>query len=149
MDTPPSTRAEAEGDLAERLMRVARLLRRRGAQQLEPWDLSPHQVRALRVVEREDGPRLGRIADELRIAPRSTTDVVDALEGRGLVERYADPADRRASCVRLTDAGAALLRDVRRARATGAEELFAVLDAADRQRLADLLARVEEAADQT
>ena len=31
------------------------------------------------------------LAERLRIAPRSATEVVDALEARGLVERGPDP----------------------------------------------------------
>lgn len=141
--------SQGEHELAERLMRVARLVRRRGAELLEPWDLSPHHARALRVVAHEDGPRLGRVAEVLRIAPRSATDVVDALEQRGLLERFPDPTDRRASCVRVTAAGAELLASIQRVRATDAEELFAVLDDDDRERLAEMLARVERAATPT
>ena len=51
--------------------------------------------------------RPGALAEHLRIAPRSATEVVDDLQERGLVERAPDPADRRATLVRLTEAGAA------------------------------------------
>lgn len=142
--TEPAAGQTTHHELAERLLRVARLVRRRGAELLEPWDLAPHHARALRVIGREDGARLGRLAEALRIAPRSATDVVDALEARGLVERFADPHDRRASCVRLTEDGVRLMASIQRARATDAEELFAVLDDEDRDRLARILDRIEQ-----
>ena len=94
---------EESGELSELLMHAARAQRRRWRELLEPWDLSPHQVRALRVVGDADGTRVSALAEALRIAPRSATEVADGLEERGLVERAADPADRRAVLLRLTD----------------------------------------------
>ena len=49
--------------------------------------------------------RLSELSDRLHIAPRSATEVVDALEARGLVERRPDPSDRRATLVELTEHG--------------------------------------------
>ncbi|MEU2347803.1 MarR family transcriptional regulator [Modestobacter sp. NPDC049651] len=126
----------ALGDL---VMRVARTLRRRFASTLAPWDLSPHQARALRVVGARDGVRLSELAEALRIAPRSATEVADALTGRGLAERAADPADRRAVLLRLTDDGRRVQREVDAARAADAEELFARLPATDRAELERIL----------
>ena len=66
--------------------------------------------------------------------------MADGLQERGLVERTADPADRRAVCSRATDgrpAGAAR-RSTTPARADSAE-LFARLCAADRAELARIL----------
>jgi DNA-binding MarR family transcriptional regulator len=41
--------------------------------------------------------RLSELSEHLHIAPRSATEVVDALESRGLVRRRPDPDDRRAT----------------------------------------------------
>ena len=101
MTTSPADR-ESETDLGDLVMRVARGLRQRGAAVTAPWDLAPHQARALRVVARHGQVRPGRIAAHLRVAPRSVTDVIDALEERGLVERAPDADDRRATVVTLT-----------------------------------------------
>ena len=77
----PST--DGEEQLPELLMRSARAMRRRWADSLAPWDLSPHQARALRVVHRHEAARMGTIAAHLRIAPRSVTEVLDGLRGAG------------------------------------------------------------------
>ena len=67
-------------DLGEQLLRVARGLRRAWMVDLSEHDLSPHEARALRVAaERDPAPRLRELADSLRIAPRSVTDVVDPV----------------------------------------------------------------------
>ena len=133
-----------DAPLGDLLMRAARTLRRSWGGALEPWGLSPHQARALRSVGRADGLRLSDLADALRIAPRSATEVVDALVERALVARTPDPGDRRAVVVRLTDAGRAALAEVEAARAADAERLFSSLDAHERADLARLLRRLVE-----
>ncbi|MCK6091357.1 MarR family winged helix-turn-helix transcriptional regulator [Micrococcus endophyticus] len=164
-DSAHAARPHDDGaDLGDLMHVVFRRLRRRWSAQLEPLGVTPHQVRALRgvaegagggigsgagtraaagsVADDDGGVRLRDLAERLRIAPRSATDVVDQLESRGLVERAADPADRRAVRIRLTDAGRGLLRRVHEARRTEAADFFAVLAPADRAELARLLARV-------
>ena len=126
----------ALGDL---LMRAARTLRRRFGAVLAPWDLSPHQARALRVVCSRDGVRLSELAEALRIAPRSATEVADGLQERGLVARTPDPGDRRAVLLHLTDEGRRVRAEVGRARAADNEELLARLSADDRATLTRLL----------
>ena len=116
--------ATSETDLGDLVMRVARALRHRGAQAMAPWDLAPHHARALRVVGRHDGIRPGELAGHLRVAPRSVTDVVDALEERGLLERRPDPADRRATVLALTASGRALVAEVDAARRADAHSLL-------------------------
>lgn len=134
--------------LDELLLGAARALRRSwfadmpGATGI---DLSPHDARALRVVGRHQPVRLGVIAEHLRIAPRSATDVVDRLEERGLVERAPDPADRRALTVSLTPTGVDTLARVDAQRKVAAAHFFGALDPAQRHTLAVLLARLDRA----
>ncbi|KHJ72112.1 MarR family winged helix-turn-helix transcriptional regulator [Rhodococcus sp. Chr-9] len=126
--------------LRDLLLTTTRTLRRRWHDLLQPWGLSPHEYRALDVIGRADDPiRLGVVAKELRIVPRSATEVVDRLESRGLTERLPDPADRRAVCVRLTDEGRRIRAELASARDADAVEMFDRLDAAERARLSDLL----------
>jgi DNA-binding MarR family transcriptional regulator len=125
--------------LGDLLMRAARTLRRRFGAVLAPWDLSPHQARALRVVSAGDGVRLSELAEALRIAPRSATEVADGLQARGLVERAPDPTDRRAVVLTATAAGRRVQREVDDARAADAQELFGRLSATDRTELARIL----------
>ena len=88
----------------------------------------------------DHGPlRLGDLAEQLHIAPRSTTEVVDDLERRGLVERHPDPADRRATLVALTGDGKAAATAIRTARTAEAERFFGSLSTADRDHLSRIL----------
>ncbi|MGY1815561.1 MarR family winged helix-turn-helix transcriptional regulator [Blastococcus sp. SYSU D00820] len=125
--------------LGDLLMRVARAQRRRWRDVLAPWELSPHHARALRVVGSRDGMRLSDLAEALHIAPRSATEVADALQARGLVERTADPADRRAVVLRVTEAGRRVQEEVSAARDADSRELFGRLAPEDRAELARLL----------
>jgi DNA-binding MarR family transcriptional regulator len=125
--------------LGELLMRAARTQRRRWREALAPWDLSPHHARALRVVCDRDGVRLSDLAEALHIAPRSATEVADALQARGLVERGPDPTDRRAVVLTPTVAGRQVQGEVAAARAADTRDLFARLDPADRATLARIL----------
>ena len=139
------TEVSAE-QLRDLVMSTSRALRRRWFAALEPWGLSPHEFRALRVIDREDDgrPRLGDVAKALRIAPRSATEVVDRLQKRDLVERVADGADRRAVCVRLTDTGRTLLAEMSAARDAQAADFFATLDDGDRAELGRILGRLTD-----
>ncbi|EWT02369.1 MarR family transcriptional regulator [Intrasporangium oryzae NRRL B-24470] len=134
---------DAGAPLDELLLGAARALRRRWSTGLDPLDLSPHDARALRVIGHHGPTRLGVVAEHLRIAPRSATDVVDRLERRGLVERAPDPGDRRATTVRLTSAGETVLGEVDAARRVGAEEFFGRLSDRERRTLATVLARLD------
>jgi DNA-binding MarR family transcriptional regulator len=125
--------------LGDLLMRAARAQRGRWREALAPWDLSPHHARALRVVGGREGMRLSELAEALHIAPRSATEVADALQARGLVERAADPADRRAVVLRVTVEGARVQRQVDDAREADSRALFDRLSEVDRVELARLL----------
>jgi DNA-binding MarR family transcriptional regulator len=136
----------AEGaSLSEAFWAVARELRRRSRETLAPWDIAPSHSRALGVLIHHGSVRLSELAEHLRIAPRSATEVVDALEDRGLVKRRPDPEDRRATLVTLTptgeDAGAA----IRVARENEAEAFFGGLSATDQAQLGRILRKLAQA----
>src|SRR3954467_12723754 len=125
-------------------MRAARTQRRRWRDALAPWNLSPHQARALRVVCERDDTRISDLAEVLHIAPRSATEVADGLEQRGLVERTPDPRDRRAVILRPTQAGRRIRDEGDAARAADSREVFGRLSAADRATLERILAALAD-----
>jgi DNA-binding MarR family transcriptional regulator len=132
---------ETTGDL---LMTAARMLRRRFGMAMAQWDITPGQGRALRVVCAAGSLRLSSLAEELRIAPRSATEVVDALQDRGLVVRQPDPADRRATSVVPTGEGRRVSALLDEARTTQAEEMLAHLAPSDRADLDRILRLIVE-----
>ena len=138
--------SDSAGDesLSEAFWDVARQLREMSQETLAPWDITPAHLRALRTLKRHGTMRLSELSDHLHIAPRSTTEVVDALESRGLVRRRADPSDRRATLVEVTEQGVTLLDAIRAARGTEAERVFGRLSPADRADLARILRKLRD-----
>jgi DNA-binding MarR family transcriptional regulator len=132
----------ADESLSEAFWSVARQLREASKEALAPWDITPSQQRALRALGHHGVMRLSALSDHLHIAPRSTTEVVDALESRGLVGRHPDPGDRRATLVEVTAHGAEVLDAIRAARGTEAERVFTRLSETDRADLARILRRL-------
>jgi DNA-binding MarR family transcriptional regulator len=134
---------ESAGDetLAEAFWAVARRLRDTSQDTLAPWDITPAQLRALRMLRRHGVMRLSELSDRLRIAPRSATEVVDALEKRGLAGRRPDQGDRRATLVEVTDDGGSVLDAIR---GSEAERVFSRLTPADRSQLARILRKLRE-----
>ncbi|HEY6793445.1 MAG TPA: MarR family winged helix-turn-helix transcriptional regulator [Kineosporiaceae bacterium] len=138
---PPSVAGQEP--ISDLFWSVARRLRGLSKQALAPWDVAPSHGRALAVLLSRGDLRLSELSEHLHIAPRSTTEVVDALVERGLAERRPDPEDRRAVLVRLTEHGRAVATAIRAARATEAEAFFEVLDDGDRAALARILRRLQ------
>jgi DNA-binding MarR family transcriptional regulator len=139
----PVTQDSSE-PLSEIFWAVARQLRGASQETLAPWDITPAHLRALRTVGHHGAMRLSDLSGRLHIAPRSATEVVDALESRGLVRRRPDPGDRRATLVEMTEHGADIMTAIRAARGNEAERLFGRLSPADRADLARILAQLRE-----
>ncbi len=137
------TRETSTEGLGEAFGAVARRLRAASMASLSAWDITPSQMRAIRILTgHEAGVRASELAHHLHIAPRSATEVVDALETKGLVQRSPDPTDRRAALVSLTARGSDLMEEVRRARGLESEKLFDQLSRTDRAHLARILSRL-------
>ncbi|MBP3042958.1 MarR family transcriptional regulator [Arthrobacter jiangjiafuii] len=156
----PALDADSSG-LGDLMHAAFRGLRRRWMHQLAPFDLTPHQFRALNAVARVDaagsvqtagddgcaesavaGVRLKDLAERLRIAPRSATEVVDQLQDKGLLARTPDPSDRRATLLLLTADGAKLRDKVLADRRREADEYFSGLSPQDRTDLQRILGQL-------
>jgi DNA-binding MarR family transcriptional regulator len=144
--SPVTSDRDAAGDsgepLSEDFWSVARRLRSTSREVLAPWDITPSHLRALRVLGDEGAMRPSALAERLRIAPRSVTEVVDALEARGLAERRPDPGDRRASLIEMTGHAAGVLDAIRAARGAETERFFARLSETERADLARILRKL-------
>ena len=120
----------AKQELVERFVELAELLNRRmHSGRLDEWeglDMTIPQIKSLALLERmgplrmgsiafhlgramlpiRRGPmRMGSISFHLGRALSATTTVVDRLVEKGLVDRVADPNDRRAVVCELTETG--------------------------------------------
>lgn len=131
-----------DDSLVDALRTVARRLRGVSRDALAPRDVTPAMARGLQVLLAHGPMRPGQLSKHLRIAPRSATEVVDALAERGLVERSPDPADRRATVLDVTADGRRMGDALRELRRRETQEMFATLSATDRRHLARILGKL-------
>ena len=90
-------------------MDVARLLKTYADQRARQFGISRAQWAVLVRIGRHEGLKQTELADMLDLQPISLTRLLDRLAGNGLIERRADPNDRRANRLYLTPAAKPLL----------------------------------------
>lgn len=115
---------------------------RRFADRVAELDLTPPQAGLLRAVAVLPGQSQQALAAHLGTPPTRLVALVDGLEERGAVERRRNPEDRRLHALYLTPAGEKLLADVGRVAVAHEKALLTALDAAEREQLRTLLARL-------
>jgi DNA-binding MarR family transcriptional regulator len=106
---------------------------------LRPFSLSLSQYAILQLLDAEEGWRLTDISERLLFDKSTVTRIIDRLEESRLVQRIADPTDRRVQRVILTGQGL-IQRD--RSYAAHAESIvrrMGVLDEDEQQQLRELL----------
>lgn len=84
------------------------------------------------------------LARAAELNPGAMTRLLDRLAAKGLVERVADPGDRRALHIHLTDAGMSIWREIDQCGQRVHDRAFGDMPQADRDRLLRLLERVRD-----
>lgn len=92
---------------------VARLMKRRFEELARIHEITLPQWRALAQIATDDCVTQRAIADKIDADPMTISGILDRLEKRGLIERYADPSDSRAKLARLTPSGRELFDTAR------------------------------------
>jgi DNA-binding MarR family transcriptional regulator len=134
-------RPRTGSDAVDAILFAAHRIRTAADAALREHGLSLPSHKLLRALA--DGDRSMReVSQVLHVSPRTVIDMIDGLEGRGLVARCAHATDRRVTLLRLTEAGARELA----AASTAAERVAAAaisgLDADERHTLQSLLERI-------
>jgi DNA-binding MarR family transcriptional regulator len=102
------------------------------------------QWKVLFRLERQPNLRQIELADMLDVEPITLSRIIDRLEEAGLVERAADPADRRAWRLHVTGKSKPLVERLRRVADEMIAEAFAGTDPKDIEITRQVLARVRE-----
>jgi DNA-binding MarR family transcriptional regulator len=108
-------------------------------ERLAPIGLDPRSVLVLRHVGAEQGRTQASLSASLAVPPSRIVGLVDELEQRGLVERRANPTDRRAHALWLTSTGRKVLDEVMAVSRAHELDICAGLSEADRRQLIRLL----------
>ena len=123
-------------ELTDRFAESAEYLNRQlHTGRLDEWeglDMTIPQIRTLVLLERMGPLRMGNIAIYLGRALSATTTVMDRLVEKGLVDRVADPSDRRVVICQLSESGEQAITRFWR---IGRERLQIVADLLDEEQL--------------
>jgi DNA-binding MarR family transcriptional regulator len=116
---------------------------RRFTEALEPLGIGPRDFLLMRFVDASDGQSQHALAERLGIPPSRMVALVDRLEEMGLVERRADPEDRRVRGLFLTRKGRSLLEKAGKIAIDYETQLCAGINREEREQLIDLLQRLQ------
>lgn len=101
----------------DRLIRHANhIIRRRGRDILQEFDITPPQFDALLVLRYGGNLTIGELGERMYLACSTATDLIDRMERNELVERVRDVNDRRAIRLHMTEKGHQMVQEVLAAR---------------------------------
>jgi len=125
---------DREKAVGELLRLQDELIHHRATWDAEPWldlNMSTPQLKALLLISKEDRMRMRELARRLGGSFSNATVLVDRLVDRGLVERMAEPEDRRVVLVRASKEGRDVLEGLVTSWRTLSPELLQRLSSED------------------
>ena len=125
-----------------RLMRVYQKLDRASGEHVKGWGLSVAQFDVLAHVGAFEGMTQQELADSLLVTKGNVCQLVDKLEGRGLIFRRQQGRTNR---LFLTDAGRQLFEEVVPAQEAMISERFSALSGEEQTQLHELLRKLDGA----
>jgi MarR family transcriptional regulator for hemolysin len=123
-------------EVAFTIMDVARLLKTFADQQARQYGMTRAQWAVLVRLDRSEGLKQSELAELLDLQPISLTRLLDRLAENKLIERRADPNDRRANRLFLTPAARPLLE---RLSELGTDMMSTVLEGLDAKTIERML----------
>jgi DNA-binding MarR family transcriptional regulator len=143
MADAPAQAETNDVELAEHLRNAVNRLNRRLRQE-SLGGISPAQASMLGMADRLETPTLGELARAEQIQPPTMTRLVAQMESAGLIDRIADPNDRRICRVKVTAKGRRELHRIRTRKTAFLVERIASLDEADQLSLGRLVELLEK-----
>ena len=119
----------------EAMERLVSAYRSRMVELCRQADLTPPQFWALNSIDDEHRIKMSPLADCLGLSMGAASTLIDRLVGRGLVQREADPQDRRAVFVSLTEKGRQVLVEAQEAKHGISQAAFKRMAPETRQQL--------------
>ena len=114
-------------------------------QETEAFNLTPVQYAALKGVAAAPGIDQRTLARTIGLDTSTTGGVLDRLEARGLLQRNANPDDRRVRLLTITSEGNQMLRQITPAMLRAQERILEPLPASERKQFMRMLRTVVEA----
>jgi len=123
--------------LADVVTRLRRALRRTVRSDLPFETLPMAQIEVMQLLADRPGLRAGEVGEALLLAPTTVSTLVGALLTQDLIDRRADPADRRAWQLHLTTEGKQRLAEWQQSNRRVMRDAASHLDASDLRALRD------------
>jgi DNA-binding MarR family transcriptional regulator len=121
------------------IARLERAVRRELGDRLEPNGLSVPQYTTLSVLRSRSGLSNAQLARRAYITPQTMSEVIGALEEKGLVERAPDPSHKRILRITVTRRGRRVLERCDASVNEMEERMLSELSDGDRSKLAHAL----------
>jgi len=131
-----------EDNIGTMVAQVARLMRRAFDERARKIGVTRPQWQVLGLLVRHAGINQGGLAEILEVEPITLGRMIDRLQEADLVERRADPADRRAWRLYLTAKGSDLYEQLRPHAAETIESMLVGIDEATRAQVCEALDRM-------
>jgi DNA-binding MarR family transcriptional regulator len=123
---------------------TSRMLRRAFDTRVRDIGVTRPQWQVLTVLRRHEGINQGGLAEQIDVEPITVCRMVDRLQEAGLVERRADPADRRSWRLFLTARAQDLLDLLRPIADRLFDEALEGISADEREQLSSMLERIRD-----
>jgi len=136
------TTAPMRPRVGQLINRASRLLVRAGDARLRPLGLAGAQIPVVAMLKHHGPMTQKQLAEMAQIEQPSMAQTLARMERDGMVERRADPADRRSSSVHLTELAMSKLPEAQKALNQGERKVLAGLSEGEVATLLDLLQRV-------
>lgn len=121
---------------------TGRVIRKEFDERARAIGVTGPQWRLLAHLRRNPGIKQAQLAELLEVEPISMSRMIDRLQEANLVERRADPCDRRAWCIYLTKKCTPLLDDIYEISDALHAEMLANISVKEQDMLRDLLERI-------
>ncbi len=131
-------------EMAFTIMDVARLIKTYADQRARQFGISRAQWAVLIRIDRTEGLKQSELAEILDLQPITLTRLLDRLADNGLIERRADPNDRRANRLYLKPAAKPLLGQLAELSADMMETVLEGLSVASIERMLKELNAVKD-----
>lgn len=100
--------AELEKDLRY----ISAIVKQKGRELLSEYDITPPQFVGLQWLFEDGDMTIGELSNKMYLACSTTTDLIDRMEKKDLVERVKDPKDRRVVRIHLLNKGEIIINEV-------------------------------------
>jgi len=138
---------ETVGELEWLLRHVSTVIRIRGREILADFNITPPQLTALQVLQKNGTITIGELGERMYLAYSTATDLIDRMERNELVLRIRDVDDRRVVRLQILPKGIKLVDEVIYRRKEYLAEILIAVNEEDQLHLLNSLKRLDEIMD--